>query len=140
MYKHILLPVDDSSASRAALASCMGFAASIGAQVTALHVQPDSHALTAHGHAPCPNPTECAPLAAALAAARAHDVRCEPLLRSAPAPHAAILKAAHELRCDLIAMGSHGRMGLHGLVKGSETRKVLLHSTVPVLVFRSEAA
>jgi nucleotide-binding universal stress UspA family protein len=140
MYKHILLPVDDSTASQAAIASCMDFAQWIGAQVTALHVQPDSHALTAQGRAPCPNHTDCPPLAAALAAALAHDVRCAAMLRSGPSPHAAILKAAHELRCDLIAMGSHGRMGLHGLVKGSETRKVLLHSTVPVLVFRSESS
>lgn len=136
MYKHILLPVDDSAASGAAIASCMRFAASLGAQVTALHVQPDSHVLSTH--APCPDHSDCPPLAAALAAAHTHAVRCVPLLRNAAAPHAAILKTAHELRCDLIAMGSHGRMGLHGLVKGSETRKVLLHSTVPVLVFRSE--
>ncbi|MBY0243323.1 MAG: universal stress protein [Burkholderiaceae bacterium] len=136
MYKHILLPVDDSPASAAAIASCMRFAASIGAQVTALHVQPDSHALSAR--APCPNHSDYPPLAAARTAASAHQVRYEPLLRHAAAPHAAILKTAHELRCDLIAMGSHGRIGLHGLVKGSETRKVLLHSTVPVLVFRSE--
>jgi nucleotide-binding universal stress UspA family protein len=33
-------------------------------------------------------------------------------------------------------MASHGRRGLAGLILGSETTKVLTHSTVPVLVVR----
>jgi nucleotide-binding universal stress UspA family protein len=33
-------------------------------------------------------------------------------------------------------MASHGRHGLKGLLLGSETQKVLVHSTIPVLVHR----
>jgi nucleotide-binding universal stress UspA family protein len=33
-------------------------------------------------------------------------------------------------------MASHGRKGLTALVVGSETMKVLTHSSIPVLVFR----
>jgi len=33
-------------------------------------------------------------------------------------------------------MASHGRRGVSALVLGSETTKVLTHSTVPVLVCR----
>ena len=33
-------------------------------------------------------------------------------------------------------MASHGRRGIAALVLGSETTKVLTHSTIPVLVFR----
>jgi nucleotide-binding universal stress UspA family protein len=33
-------------------------------------------------------------------------------------------------------MASHGRRGVSALVLGSETQKVLTHSTVPVLVVR----
>jgi len=33
-------------------------------------------------------------------------------------------------------MASHGRRGLSALVLGSETQKVLTHSTLPVLVLR----
>jgi nucleotide-binding universal stress UspA family protein len=141
MYKNILLPVDDSPASRTAIAACMRFAASVGARVTVLHVRPDSHVLatqSALAASRCAVETGCPPLTQAQDAAGAHGVPCTALLRNGPTPHLAILKTAHELGCDLIAMGSHGRMGLHGLVKGSETRKVLLHSTVPVLVFRTE--
>jgi nucleotide-binding universal stress UspA family protein len=33
-------------------------------------------------------------------------------------------------------MASHGRRGLSALVLGSETVKVLTHSTIPILVYR----
>ncbi|MBM3353813.1 MAG: universal stress protein, partial [Betaproteobacteria bacterium] len=36
----------------------------------------------------------------------------------------------------LIVMASHGRRGLRGLLLGSETRKVLAGSRIPVLVHR----
>lgn len=39
--------------------------------------------------------------------------------------------------CDLIVMASHGRRGISAIVLGSETAKVLTHSTIPVLVFRA---
>ena len=33
-------------------------------------------------------------------------------------------------------MASHGRRGLAGLLLGSETQRVLVHSSLPVLVYR----
>ncbi len=54
-------------------------------------------------------------------------------------PHRAILDAAQRLGCDLIVMASHGRRGLGALLLGSETQKVLTHSTLPVLVWRPPA-
>jgi nucleotide-binding universal stress UspA family protein len=33
-------------------------------------------------------------------------------------------------------MASHGRRGISALLLGSETVKVLTHSTIPVLVYR----
>jgi nucleotide-binding universal stress UspA family protein len=51
-------------------------------------------------------------------------------------PYAAIIAAAGQNGCDLIVMASHGRHGLKGLLLGSETQKVLVHSTIPVLVHR----
>jgi hypothetical protein len=46
------------------------------------------------------------------------------------------LSTAKNRRCDLIVMASHGRRGISAIVLGSETVKVLTHSTIPVLVFR----
>ena len=51
-------------------------------------------------------------------------------------PWEAIVRTANDKKCDLIVMASHGRRGLTAVVLGSETQKVLTHSTVPVLVVR----
>ena len=48
-----------------------------------------------------------------------------------------IIKAADELKADLIAMSTHGRSGLSRLTFGSITDKVLRSSNVPVLVVRA---
>jgi nucleotide-binding universal stress UspA family protein len=37
-------------------------------------------------------------------------------------------------------MASHGRRGISAIVLGSETLKVLTHSTIPVLVYRGARA
>jgi nucleotide-binding universal stress UspA family protein len=51
-------------------------------------------------------------------------------------PWQAIIAAAKAQKCDAIVMASHGRHGVSGLLLGSETQKVLTHSTIPVLVLR----
>jgi nucleotide-binding universal stress UspA family protein len=51
-------------------------------------------------------------------------------------PWEAIVQTAKDKNCDLIVMASHGRRGASAMLLGSETQKVLTHSTVPVLVVR----
>jgi nucleotide-binding universal stress UspA family protein len=51
-------------------------------------------------------------------------------------PYRAIIDAAKNSGCDLIAMASHGRHGFSAVVLGSVTVKVLTHSNIPVLVYR----
>jgi nucleotide-binding universal stress UspA family protein len=51
-------------------------------------------------------------------------------------PYRAIIDTANSNACDLITMASHGRRGISAMVLGSETLKVLTHSTIPVLVCR----
>ena len=48
-----------------------------------------------------------------------------------------IVKAADEIKVDLIAMSTHGRSGLSRLTFGSITDKVLRTGCVPVLVVRA---
>jgi nucleotide-binding universal stress UspA family protein len=55
-------------------------------------------------------------------------------------PYQAIIDTAKERGCDVIVMGSHGRRGLSAIVLGSETVKVLTHTTIPVIVVRSQNA
>ena len=51
-------------------------------------------------------------------------------------PYEAIIDTAKTSKCDLIVMASHGRRGLNAVLLGSETQKVLTHTTIPVMVFR----
>ena len=51
-------------------------------------------------------------------------------------PYVAIIDTARARGCDAIVMASHGRRGVSAIVLGSETVKVLTHSTTPVVVVR----
>jgi nucleotide-binding universal stress UspA family protein len=73
-------------------------------------------------------------------AAKAAGVSCEIVHVEHEHPYKAIIDTANAKACDLIVMASHGRRGISALVLGSETVKVLTHSTIPVLVYRSARA
>jgi nucleotide-binding universal stress UspA family protein len=51
-------------------------------------------------------------------------------------PVAEILGVAQETKCDLIAMGTHGRSGLTRLLMGSVVEQVVRRSPCPVLTVR----
>ena len=68
--------------------------------------------------------------------AREAGVQVETVRLSNDHPWEAIVQAAKDKGCDMIVMASHGRRGVSAVVLGSETQKVLTHSTVPVLVVR----
>lgn len=75
-------------------------------------------------------------VAYAASEAAAAGVPFKPLALTSDAPYKAIVDAAKQTGCDLIFMASHGRRGSAARVLGSEKNKVLVHSTVPVLVCR----
>jgi nucleotide-binding universal stress UspA family protein len=66
--------------------------------------------------------------------ALAQDVSCDVMYVAHEHPYQAIIDAANNQHCDLIA--SHGRHGSSAILLGSVTVKVLTHSTIPVLVYR----
>jgi nucleotide-binding universal stress UspA family protein len=76
----------------------------------------------------------------AMEQARAIGVEASSDTAVSPLVHEAILEAAERLGCDLIAMASHGRRGLAGLLIGSETQRVLTHAQLPVLVIPAHAS
>ena len=61
---------------------------------------------------------------------------CETVHTEHDRPYEAIIETASSRGCDLILMASHGWHGVSAILLGSETTKVLTHSTVPVLVVR----
>jgi nucleotide-binding universal stress UspA family protein len=63
-------------------------------------------------------------------------IPCETRVALSFAPYEEIINAAEACGCDVIVMGSHGHKGLNKLFLGSETQKVLAHTTIPVMVYR----
>jgi len=55
-------------------------------------------------------------------------------------PAAEIIKAAGDLQCDLIVMGTHGRTGVPRLLMGSVTERVLRTSPLPIVAVRQPMA
>jgi nucleotide-binding universal stress UspA family protein len=75
-------------------------------------------------------------LAAAGEVAAAAGISFDTIQREGEQPYEIIIDIAEARRCDLIVMASHGRRGVSAMLLGSETMKVLTHTTRPVLVVR----
>lgn len=69
-------------------------------------------------------------------AAKAMNVPCETVVAQSFEPYREIIDTANDRHCDAIVMASHGRTGFDAMLHGSQTQKVLTHSTIPVLVYR----
>lgn len=147
MYQRILVPTDGSPLSGKAVRSAVELAASLGAEVVALHVVPryptsyfqGGIAATAEEIARIEQQWAEQGQALAdtvLAAAAAAGVKAKAVTVRSDLVAEAILAAVRKHRCDLVVMASHGRKGLKRLLLGSETQHVLTHGNVPVLVLR----
>ena len=148
MYKHILVPTDGSPLSLKAVKEATALAKSLKAKISALYViAPFSPPLQGDGYIPRVGELQAAykkaseeaaskALKKAEAAAKAAKVACTTAHVIDDQPWAGIIKAARDGKCDVIVMASHGRLGIAGLLLGSETTKVLTHSKTPVLVCR----
>jgi nucleotide-binding universal stress UspA family protein len=150
MYRHILLPTDGSKLALKGARAGIELARALGAKVTAVYVAPEylppiyGEAMVyavPGGYSSAAWKKHIAALSAkALGAvereARKAGVRFAGHRVTDAQPWAGILRAARARKCDTIAMASHGRGGLGGLLLGSETSRVLAHSKFPVIVIR----
>lgn len=149
MFKHIAIPTDGSKLSAKGVKAGVKLARSLGARVTAVYVVPpyrpplygEAAAYYIPGMSPQDFSQQCEKAATkALAAAKIEaeiaGVPCETRTVTSPRPHEGILRAARAAKCDAIAMASHGRSAVGGLLLGSETTRVLARSRIPVLVAR----
>lgn len=148
MYRHLLLPTDGSALAMKGVRAGVRLAKGVGARVTGVYViapyLPPMYGEAAM-YVPAMDPKEYRiasekhaqkALAAVAAAAREAGVRCKTVFLTDPQPWKGILRAARREKCDAIAMATHGRGGLGGLILGSETTRVLAHSKIPVIVTR----
>jgi nucleotide-binding universal stress UspA family protein len=145
MFKHILIPTDGSDLSRKAVLYGVQLAKSCGAKVTGLTVAAPYRVvamdavlipLDEEDYEERSRSSSERALEQVKIAADAAGVTCETVREVHDQPYRAIIDAAQSRGSDLIVMASHGRRGISALLLGSETAKVLTHSTVPVLVYR----
>jgi nucleotide-binding universal stress UspA family protein len=146
MFKNILIPTDGSEQSQRAVRTGIELARLHGSRITGIHVIPDYHLLIAYEGAFDPVTEERIEeeakaraetyLGYIRSAAAEASIPCSTVCETSDHPYDAILRTADANGCDLILMTSHGRKGLAAVLLGSETRKVLTHAKVPVLVVR----
>jgi len=145
MFKHILIPTDGSDLSRKAILYGVQLAKEAGANVTGLTVAEPYHAANMDTVLIPVDEGDYEEQSRLLSekamehvkmATEAAGVKCETIREVHDQPYRAIIDAAHARGCDLIVMAAHGRRGISALLLGSETVKVLTHSTIPVLVYR----
>jgi nucleotide-binding universal stress UspA family protein len=144
MFKKILLPTDGSELSAKAIAGAVDFAAKLGASIVALTVvEPYSYSSLSEYRPESIEDYEQRMekvaqerLDKVAAAAKASGVPVQTVVAKSFSPYEAIIAAAKDNGCDVIFMASHGRRGLNAILLGSETQKVLTHSTIPVMVYR----
>lgn len=144
MYKNILLPTDGTEFCEKAVCQGVALAKLFGARVTGVTVTTPFASFVA--------PTipsdmierlresrrvaVAEMLSSVEATAKASGVPCETIEVEDDHPYQGIIRTAESKGCDLIVMASHGRRGIGALLIGSETQKVVTHTTIPVLVCR----
>src|ERR1700687_6185702 len=130
MFQHILLPVDDSPASRKAARKAIAFAKEIGARITGYHALPSgSHRVYGDGYRFATSGSAKKELGDARTqfldgtarAARDARVRFDALVDHAITPEDGIVAAARKKSCDVIFIGTNGRRGLALLALGRVT-------------------
>ncbi|HWE20017.1 MAG TPA: universal stress protein [Hyphomicrobiaceae bacterium] len=142
MYQHILIATDGSRLAGKAVATGLALAAALRARVTAVTAEEPLEALMVaepSQRSPVGEFERVAAESARRILAEVHERAQEQGIDCAtvqvsdfPAP--AILATAKARGCDLIVMSSHGRRGFDRLLLGSQARRVLTHSPIPVLV------
>src|SRR5688572_9656024 len=139
MFNRILVPTDGSDITKKAVATAIKLAPSTNAKLYTLSVKEPFPYSAISEMQPTP-PQEFFDAQERIAAARVKEVRdmaesaglaCDAHTVEGLHPWEAIIEHAQRQECDLIVMSSHGRRGVTALLLGSETQKVLTHTTIP---------
>lgn len=145
MYRHLMVPVDDSMLSAANVDAAVRLAERLGARISFFHATADLSAtsdgdllrlLSPHQFKEEALGQTHAVLSKAAASAASLGVPCETLSRTCDRPAEAIIEAAQARGCDLIMMASRGHRGITGWLHSSQTERVLRQSPLALLVTR----
>jgi len=142
VYHHILVPVDGSEPSNAALREALKLAREQGAKVCLTHVYERIQHVVAEGAidlTPALRRQGEQLLEEALTRAREAGVEATTALVAAGDRRipAAIVDQAAAAGADLIAIGTHGRRDFEHLILGSVAEGVTRRAAIPVLLIHS---
>lgn len=143
-FEHILVPVDGSETSYAAVDKAVEIAKAFNSKVTVVQVLAlDPYIAAEYITAAQTNDlVERARTAIlktldeAKAKFAAAGIYAETQLLEGQVIYSEIVKAAESLNTDLIVIGSHGRTGFKKLFLGSVAQSILGQANVPVMVIR----
>ncbi|MNR84608.1 Stress response protein NhaX [compost metagenome] len=143
-YQNILVPVDGSETSYAAVAQAAELAKAFGGKITVVQVLAlDPYIAAEYISATQTNDLIERARTSVLktleeAAAKFSDlgIPVEAKLLEGQVVHREIIREAETSKTDLIVIGSHGRTGLKRLFLGSVAQSVLGEAHIPVLVVR----
>ncbi len=145
MYARILIPTDGSELSEKAIDHGLALAKAVGAKVTVLRVTTLPTPMVYEGVVVALPTEEMREeiaksveqnFVAIRAKAAKAGVDAETIQVENDIPWEVIIDTAKNKGAALIVMASHGRRGISAVLLGSETQKVLTHSSIPVLVCR----
>ena len=144
-YKHILIPVDDSPISYAAVEHAEKLAKAFGSKVTVMSVIALDPFTGVDFYKIAPAVTQYILEAEKNAEGRLKDIQDTlthhglsvdtKIIREMPTA-TGILNVADEINADLIVMGSHGRTGIKKFILGSVAQEVLTICPIPVLIVK----
>ena len=143
-FQNILVPVDGSETSYAAVAKAAEFAKAFNSKITVVQVLVlDPYIAAEYISASQTNDlierartSIIDTLAEVKAKFHTDGVEVETKLLEGQVVHAEIAQAAQDAKADLIVIGSHGRTGIKKFFLGSVAQSVLGASDIPVLVVR----
>jgi nucleotide-binding universal stress UspA family protein len=144
MFKHLLVPVDGSDVSKKALKKIAQLAKADSAAVTLVYVSDPlppmiySDSTMGYGITQIEHAKACDAFAKEVfkkaVSALGADVKAKTVHISNTNLSEGILEAAKKAKPDVIVMASHKRTGIAGVLLGSETHEVIVHTKLPVLV------
>ena len=144
-YRHILVPVDESPISYAAVEQALILAKTLNCQVTITSVIAVDPFVGVDFYKVAPAITDYFMQAEQNAQNRLAEIQQSfsregisvdtKIIRGVAASEG-IVQIANEIGADLIIMGSHGRTGVKKMMLGSVAQNVLTQSPVPVLIVK----
>ena len=144
-YKHILVAVDESPMSYAAVEQALELAKDLNSRVTLMSVIAVDPFVGVDFYEVAPAITDYFLHAEKVAQDRLAEVKLSfdrdeievatKVIRGI-SPSEGIIHVADEVGADLILMGSHGRTGFKKMMLGSVAQNVLTQSPIPVLIVK----